>query len=61
MQATVVIPPQKESQAWISFEIENEKYNSDGKEYFELSSRHPVTLTVGMDMKAKASSGMKSR
>ena len=52
---------------WITFEADGKEFDSRGKQplrqrarYYEVSSRHPLTLTIGADLLVTSSSGVNS-
>jgi RNA polymerase sigma factor (sigma-70 family) len=56
-----------ETNVWLYFEANGKEFDSRGKQplrkrakYFEVSSRHPLTLTIGADLSVTSPSGINS-
>ncbi len=54
MSASFTLTSGSETKVWLNFEAEAQKVDSRGSrfsDYFEVSSGHPLSLTVGADLK----------
>ena len=55
----LVVEPRGESRCWLSYEAANQKIDSGGRDYFEVSLSHPVSVTIGAELKFTTSDGVK--
>jgi hypothetical protein len=54
------VRPGGESRAWLSYEAGGQKIDRGGMDYFKVSWMHPVSVTVGVDLKFTTPSGITS-
>jgi RNA polymerase sigma factor (sigma-70 family) len=66
MSATTTLTPYglfSANKVWLFFDFDGKQFDSRGKFrpiYYEVSSRHPLTLTIGADLSVTSSSGINS-
>jgi RNA polymerase sigma factor (sigma-70 family) len=70
MSAITTLTPfglSSETNVWLLYDFDGKEFDSRGKQplrkrakYFEVSSRHPLTLTIGADLSVTSSNGVNS-
>jgi hypothetical protein len=60
MEAHMVVHPSGDTRTWLSYEAGGQKIDSGGRDYFDVSWGHPVSVTIGPDLKFTTPTGVKS-
>ena len=60
MEAHMVVHPSGDTRTWLSYEAGGLKMDSGGRDYFDVSWGHPVSVTIGADLKFSTPTGIKS-
>jgi hypothetical protein len=59
MEYHIVVHPEGDTRTWLSYEAGGQKIDSGGMDYFNVSWGHPVSVTIGPDLKFTTPTGIK--
>lgn len=60
MEAQMIVHPNGDTRTWLSYEAGGQKIDAGGRDYFDVLWGHPVSVTIGADLKFTTPTGIKS-